>query len=317
MELLECDDLKPYSTQHNNKPRPQTAAQHISSNFDKKKVLKSAENTPSYKRASVIDPPPAFEDKLSALEDNFELIESFLNDNEVFSNQKKQIDGFFANGNDSLNLRAILNQRKYSDDLSSIDPDLINENDNLSIPDHLKYSPTSTLDTYSSDATLQNDADVDHYSLQYDKKISSLEPFVLPKTETAKEFKRSLSLLEDDFIITPLKASSPKVKPALQRTKSLRGAKASSVPKKSTNVSMNSSFGPSKAANLDKKSFSSMKRSISLAPPVMKPKTFKTKEDVLNYFSEQDSRNSTKNGNASPEKTVRDSIDERAVLRTF
>lgn len=306
LELLECDDFQPYSTESTQSiTRPQTTniTHNKSSNSDKKTPAKSAPKDVN-KRASVIDPPPDFVDKLSALDDNFALIESFLNDNEVFNNQKRQIDDLFSNG--KVNDNNSFNLRKYSDDSSSIDPDLINENDNLSIPDHLKYSPTSTLDNYSSDATLQNDTDVDHYSIQYDKKISSLEPYVQPKTETDKQLKRSVSMLDDDFIVTPLKTSSPKVKPALQRTKSLRGAKSSSVPRKSTNASVNSSFGPSRGANLDnsKKSLNYMKRSVNLAPPAMKPKTFKTKDDVLNYFSEQERRNSSKNGKASPEKSV-------------
>ena len=63
----------------------------------------------------------------------------------------------------------ILNQRKYSDDMSSVDSNLINENDNLSIPEHFKFGNYSTESSEDTDTTLQNDVDV--YSLQYDLKI--------------------------------------------------------------------------------------------------------------------------------------------------
>lgn len=58
------------------------------------------------------------------------------------------------------NNKVFLNERKYSDDMSSIDSNLINENDNLSIPENFQldnYSPSSTADT---DTTIQNDLDL-------------------------------------------------------------------------------------------------------------------------------------------------------------
>lgn len=313
MELLECDDFKPFTPQQKTRPHTTDTVAQKPSPPQKKKAIKSADkitkpkinnptqnNNNNNKRASVIDPPLEFEDKLSVLNDNFELIESFINDN--FNDKIEEPEPFFLNANNKengFNLKTILNERKYSDDLSSIDPELINENDNLSIPEHLKsggYSPTS--DNYSSDVTLQNDNENDLYSLQYDQKIASLEPYILPKTEIMKDLKRSVSLLEETSYVRDSSKELPKNKSPVQKSKGTKSAKPAN---KSTNSVNNSSFGAARGASLEKKkSSTSMKRSISMAEPVSKPRAFKNKEDVDNYFLGQD----IKNGKLSPEKEV-------------
>lgn len=185
------------------------------------------------------------------------MIESFINEN--FRGEKEP---FYLHPNQNgVNLKTA--ERKYSDDMSSIDPELINENDNLSIPDHLKsnsYSP-------DSDATLQNDVDV--YSVQYDRKIASLEPLVLPKTEIIKDLKRSVSLLEETDI----------VKDPSRNDKGIRNVKTA-VNKPTGSV--RSSSGP------NKKNTNAMKRSISLAEPVGKARGFKTKAEVESYLNKQE-----------------------------
>lgn len=93
-------------------------------------------------------------------------------------------------GNESINLNSLLNVRKYSDDMSSIDPQLINENDNLSIPDNLNLDSSSPIS--NSDNI---DAHLDHYSVQYDKKISEIENS-LGKSKS-KVLKHSTSMFEN------------------------------------------------------------------------------------------------------------------------
>ena len=161
MELLECDAFKPLTSPTKPHLRPHTAANN-SVKLPAKKFVKSA-GAPAPKRASVIDPPACFQDP-DAADDDFEILENLINDQ--FNN-----DEFFLtlNKHNKDEFNVILNQRKYSDDMSSVDSNLINENDNLSIPEHFKFGNYSTESSEDTDTTLQNDVDV--YSLQYDLKI--------------------------------------------------------------------------------------------------------------------------------------------------
>lgn len=248
MELLQCDDFKPFT------PRPHT--------------------TDTVKRSSVIDPPSQFEDKLLALNDNFELIESFISDN--FSS--------FANNNEK-NLLLNNNRRKYSDDMSSIDPKLINENDDLSIPDHL-------ISDYS---------DTDPFSLQYDKNISAFEPIV-PKTEIINDLKRSVSLIEPNETVVDFGTRLSKPKTALAKVNSFRKKQTATTPTtiKSTGSIINSSSAKGVGDKNKKANTTMMKRSLSMADPVGKPRNFRNREEVHDYFSGKEK----KNGRASPEKEV-------------
>lgn len=165
MELLECGDFKPLININTKTLRPHTAVANPVKTISKKPV-RSAETSNNKKRTSVIDPPLSFQDT----EDDFELLENIINDQ--FNENNDFYLGLNKQNKDDFNV--ILNKRKYSDDMCSIDSNLINENDNLSIPENFNYSTTSTED--DTDTTLQN-SNVDLYSLQYDNKIE-------PQTET-------------------------------------------------------------------------------------------------------------------------------------
>lgn len=307
MELLECDDFKPYKTP----PKSISIRPHTTVNTPQKpksplvkikKVSKSAEKAhkinitktaAKHKRASVIDPPSDFKDE--NLIDSFELIENYINQNfgedsltsdidfeHLCSDNKNNINNHFTQKKDRENfsLSTILNESKYSDD-TSIDPRLINENDNLTIPDN--------FDTNESSPTSINDnPEIDHYSAKYDKKISALE------SEIGKNaHKRSVSVdhndhksaeeIQLDEFISSLDDLENFTQTELKRSK---------LPKKNNDkstISLNSS-----TSNDRKKNLSSLKRSISLLDPVLKPKSLKNKKDVENYFEEQEQRNPKK-----------------------
>ncbi|KAB0804887.1 hypothetical protein PPYR_01857 [Photinus pyralis] len=135
MELLECDDFQPFISKHEtikSANRPHTVSGSKTklneANHNNNKIVKSAETTrkklfkngESKKRASVIDPPTDFQDG-----DDFELIESLINQNYLES-----YDLLDAINED-------MTKTRNQDDSPTIDPRLINENDNLAIPDHL------------------------------------------------------------------------------------------------------------------------------------------------------------------------------------
>lgn len=299
MELLECDDFKPFQIKTQKLPsRPQTTdntTQRPKSpqiNKNKKITTKSADNshkinltkiTTKGKRASVIDPPADFQDK--SINDSFEMLENYINktfgneeidfDNFIKDN-RKEINGFFLDNkeNDKYSLSAILN------DSNSIDPRLINENDDLTIPDNFKSNNSTPISDIN---------DIDHYSVQYDQKISVLEAddnnYVNDSHLQTDDIENLISSLDDlqNFSRTPAKKTNKKLtKSSINNNKKAQ---------KST-LSLNSSFGGN---NNDKmKNLSSLKRSISLLDPVLKPKSLKNKKDVENYFEEHEHRNNKK-----------------------
>lgn len=258
MELLQCDDFEPFTPSHTT----------TTTNTNNKNPIKSADSVErKQQRSSVIEPPSQFNDKLTTLNDNFELIESFINDN--FST--------FTTVNTNNN------RRKYSDDLSSIDPKLINENDDLSIPDHFK----------------SDFSDTDPFSLQYDKNISAFEP-IIPKSEIIHDLKRSVSMFQQNNngkMETATRLHKPKT--ALPKVNSFRRKQQQSdtIMTKSMGSVVNSSAK-------GKKTVPVMKRSLSMADPVTKPKNFKNKQEVQDYFNEKKEKNVMKNGKDSPEKEV-------------
>ncbi|XP_044253322.1 uncharacterized protein LOC123004230 [Tribolium madens] len=162
-ELLECDTaIRPHTAVENAKSPP-------------KKIVKSAEISNNKKRQSVIEPPVCFQDS----DDDFELVENILNQKANFNLDLNKNDECFDVFSTS--------ERKYSDDMSSIDSNLINENDNLSIPENFKldnYSPTSTEDT---DTTIQNDLYVKTQSAKKTKKSASSEAKTRNKVKATKE----------------------------------------------------------------------------------------------------------------------------------
>lgn len=263
MELLECDDFKPFTPSNRTLKTP-TSPQSV------KKPTK---------RESVIDPPITFKDSMESVTDNddFELIENIIN--EHFGESPKESEtGFYLHNikadKDPLALDNILD-RKYSDD---IDPRLINENDNLSIPEHLKvedYSPTSTS-TIGTDNTLQND--VDHYSVLYDSKIE-------PKATKKPLMKRSLSLVnrsKRETTLTSTKSFNTTVKKPSNQTVKPKVTNKNNVTQKNNNLS--STKKPSTKAPEKKKALPLLKRSMTLIDPAPKP-SFKNKQEVNNFFN--------------------------------
>lgn len=274
MELLQCDDFKPFTPQPITRPHTTDTNNFNNNKITNKKTIKSADITD--KRSSVINPPSPFDDEMTAFNDNFELIENFISDN--FSNLSE---------NNEKNLFLNNNRRKYSDDMSSIDPKLINENDDLSIPEHLK-----------------SDFDIDPFSLQYDQSISAFEP-IIPKTEIINDLKRSVSLIqqnndeiEDDFGSIHIH----KPKSALPKVNSFRKKQNSTNMMKSNGSVVNSSACKNAtASNRAKNSAALMNKSLSMVEP--KPKIFKTKEQVEEYFNPRE-KNVSKSATGSPNKEV-------------
>lgn len=294
MELLECDDFKPF----NNTKRPQTTdntslrpKSPLVSKSNKKFATKTKSADKSHnnkinltkitqkgKRASVIDPPQDFQDK--HINDSFEMLENFINKtfgdgsnlmddiddfDKIFKDNKSKHEKnnvFFLSDKDNYSLSAIL-----SDDHNPIDPRLINENDNLTIPDDFKSNHSSP----GSDVH-----EVDHYSEQYDKKISALEA----ETDNLKSDEL------DDLISSLNFSNKPNTK---YHPKS--AAKSKKVNSLSSSIVGNNASSNNNSANGDKKkNLSSLKRSISLLDPVLKPRSLKSKKDVENYFEEQELR---------------------------
>lgn len=327
MELLECDEFKttpppPPSTVQNT-PRPHTTTTKITPKSfpQKKKSVKSANpkleknsgkiEIPAVpKRASVIDPPLDFRDRLSMLNDDFDAIENMIKSD----TEKPYSNKFYAKcDNNSFSLNAILSRRKYSDDLSTIDPCLINENDNLSIPDDLHIDDTSPISS-----NLDNNfyelgnryEEIDHFSENFDNKMSSIEP-----DGTEIKLKQSISMFDDErffesgnideFVIALSESSieskvSVNVKNSCDKivSKPKKPIRSSKLPKSTekSNVSDHSSFGYAASAKDQRKkhNLASLKRSISLLDPVQKPKTLKNKQDVQNYFNEQELKSPVK-----------------------
>ncbi|XP_065157967.1 zinc finger C2HC domain-containing protein 1A-like [Atheta coriaria] len=137
MELLECNDFKPY---HKSTNKNHTQSKSPSSK-PYKPIITNAGKTK--KRQSVIDPPGDFKDTRRASEEdiNFEMLENFINDN--FSNEEMHKLDLDTISLDSCSTKNNDNTSSYFDDVS-IDPRLINDFDNLSIPDHLDTHNTST-----------------------------------------------------------------------------------------------------------------------------------------------------------------------------
>nr|XP_022916441.1 uncharacterized protein LOC111426236 isoform X2 [Onthophagus taurus] len=271
MELLECDDFKPFKptktspiTPKLQSPKPtQKLHQKIHYHQDKQKLEKSKNAIPNNKRASVIDPPLDFRDRLSMLNDDFDLIENLINENFTKTTTFHK--------NNEVNKKLNVFSQKFSDELNTIDPKLINETDNLSIPDHFDQnyegSPTSTSTLNCFDTFLNGT------EIKLNESMSMLEDV-------------SNSFLEDkdlDEVLIALKSPDTYDK---QRKVS---EKVSKLPKKSSDKSklLNSSAG----CSAKKKNLSSLKRSISLLD--QKPKPLKNKQDVQNYFNEQE-KNSAK-----------------------
>ncbi|KAK9711561.1 hypothetical protein QE152_g25407 [Popillia japonica] len=190
------------------------------------------------------------------------------------------------------------NESKFYTRAENNNPRLINENDNLSIPESLHNddsSPNSILDNNYFDLGNRYD-DIDQFSENFDNKMSSIEP-----DGTEIKLKQSISLYDDDkfigsgnideFVIA-LSESTPD-----NKSKPKKQIKSSKLPKSTekSNSLENSSIGyGGNSKDRKKNNLASLKRSISLLDPVQKPKTLKNKQDVQNYFNEQELKSPTK-----------------------
>lgn len=234
MEILNCDKPKTPLLQPNNKS-PLNKTPHRNVRLSSLNTLKPVNSTLSNNRLS----------KTSNLSksDEFEQIENIIN-NEYQRNEK--VD------NKAIESEQNANERKYSDDFSSIDPSLINENDNLSIPDNL------LIESYSPE-------DVDLYSVQYDKKISSSEPLTFPKIDTKRP--ESFDDIDFDELMSALNDDCDEMLLVL-------GSK---------NDFNNCSSGISPVKD-NKKFLEPIKRSISLSNPVVKARSMKNKQDIQDYL---------------------------------
>lgn len=267
LELLEGDEpMRPF------KPTLEPI-QH------KRPKARSADNS---KRTSVIEPPCSFQDSLESVNDDFELLENLMNQDDL--------QGFFSHGKnnneDSMSLGDFLNGRKYSDDMSSIDPSLINENDNLSIPDHLKVDDLSPTNTNDTDITIRNEDTVNNLN---NNKSKHTTPSKTLKT-VKPVIKRSVSLINrNESQREKIKVSSAGgIKSGLSCGQRLSpNAKINSK----SNCSVYMSGGDGK-----KKGLPTLKKTTFEASP--KP-SLKTKADVDHYFNEKARMNSEKEVNTT------------------
>lgn len=241
MELLTCDKPKTPSLQPNNRsPSNKTAAQRnvrLSSSNTLKPIIQS-QHTPSNNRMT----------KTSNLSksDEFEQIENLIND------QYRKTDKI-ENKNAEREMNS--NDRKYSDDFTSIDPSLINENDNLSIPDNL------IIDNYSP-------AELDLYSVQYDNKISSSESTTFPKI-ISNHADDSFDDIDFDELMSALNDDCDEMLLVLGTKSELN----------------NCSSGLSQSPGIEtKKLLVPIKRSLSMSNPVVKARSMKNKQDIQDYL---------------------------------
>ncbi|XP_076271746.1 uncharacterized protein LOC143203455 isoform X2 [Rhynchophorus ferrugineus] len=285
MELLECDDFKPSTPTQpttattTTTPRPRTTPlKSPSPPSAVKQTSRSADSVKKPVRDSVIEPPISFKDSLDSVNDDFELIENMIN--ERFGND--EIDnnngGFYLhnikNNGDAFMFDQLLDSRKFSDDLSgSIDSCLINENDNLSIPDNLKIDDCSPTSTVNTDGTLTRDDRADLCNPKQPKKLETLEP----KAHKKPLVKRSLSLVNRTKRDTGLVTNS---KPLVYNNNKNNTLANKTVSKGSKNISSVVKVDKTEK----KKTLPLLKRSMTLVDPSPKP-SFKNKKEVNDYFS--------------------------------
>lgn len=249
MELLECDDFKPFFGKTTHRPHTTTHTKSKLVDISKNNnIVKSAKSTNPGVRRSIIDPPVDFRNTLNTEE--FELIEKLIDQNyeEGYDVNKDLNDiNFDIISNKIINSLFVQNEEV-------IDPRLINENDNLLIPDNLK------MDDYSSHSSNDN--------------VSTADLEKQPVTKVVKPLgqKKTIKTLNHN----------PRV------------AKSTNTIHKST-ASLTSS--PSTRSHIStpdkKKTLTSLKKTVPLVDAV-KPKHLKSKQDVQNYFNQQERKNNVK-----------------------
>ena len=287
LELLELDDFpmpSPPINEAQNRPHtsPVTGPKSKtinscgrimkSGNVSTNKIRKRDET----KMSSVTNPPVDFKDRFSKVDENFELIENTIGDitesaAAKFPQNVNIIKNFAATSQNGTT-RCDAHREKYGEDYSSIDPYLINENDNLSIPDTFNLEDTSPLSLEDDNANMP----------------SSTNRHVLKISET-RSFKRSNSLLDDmeslgdidEFVITLNHIGDH----------AQRGRKGGSCRKRGyfTPFDRNKSKGTIEKSNISLNSSSkknvlgavSLKRSVSLSNPEEKVPAVKNRHKEL------------------------------------
>lgn len=135
---------------------------------------------------------------------------------------------------------------------------MINENDNLKIPDNLlieNYSPTE-----------------DHYSVQYDNKIEEPRSITKNISDTIDDidFDEFMNSFNDDEFILPIRCSSASTKISILTS--------------STGLSPSPPPPVIKNSPENHKQTNSIKRSVSLSNPVVKARSLRTKQDIQDYL---------------------------------
>ncbi|KAF5288334.1 hypothetical protein FQR65_LT12068 [Abscondita terminalis] len=271
MELLECDDFKPFfnkqsSTKPTHRPHTVNIVKTNQNKFLESKTLKSAENSRKNldvaKRTSVLEPPSDFQDG-----DDFEIIESLINQNFLEGNEFHTLNNtsnkifsesltnllypFDDCGNNSLNKNS-----QYNDDITTIDPRLINEYDNLAIP--------KTLNVDSCSSSSSNDHGKRLVNVMDGLKINAVN----------------------------LEKVSSNIKPIIRNTR-LNIKKLPKQSKSKSSLSLNSSFLSNNIGSDKKKSLNTVKRSVSIREAPNKS-NLKTKKDVDHYINQQEKNNTLK-----------------------
>lgn len=242
MDLLQCDKprspLTPAKTTSRNKTTTPQRHVRLSSISSIKPVSQSKSSPSSNKKTK--------SPKVSK-PDDFEIIENYINDH---YGKDDSLDNKLntQHNHDLINS----NERKYSDDFSTIDPLLINENDNLTIPDNL------IIESYSPN-------EVDVYSIQYDKKISATEPLTFPKIDL--QHSQNIDDIDFDELMSALNDDCDEMLLVLD-----------------TKTELSCSTGMNKSPGVESKKLTSIKRSVSLTNPVKKARSMKTKQDIHEYL---------------------------------
>ncbi|XP_050311545.1 uncharacterized protein LOC126747093 isoform X2 [Anthonomus grandis grandis] len=265
LELLECDDFKGCDTPATPRARTALPTPTPTTPLPAKKTVRSAESVKPSKRQSVIDPPVNFQD-LDC--DDFELVESMIEEEEeegVAGRERVYLHNLINNKNSVVLDSFSGDCRKYGDDPgASIDPRLINENDNLSLPDGFRiddYSPTG-----------------DRYSAEFDTKIE-------PKATKKPLVERSLSLVNRSKKDASFNNNNNVKKGSFNnKNVNAKGSKTAN----SSDKSVSSSDSKLQTKEEKKKSLPLLKRSMTLLDPSPKP-SFKNKKEVNDFLNESTS----------------------------
>lgn len=220
LELLQCDNVKTVSKSASSRSSVERLSIRSKPVTKTTKTIKNINNNPIKPTKKPIKKNQNAL-KNQQFRDSFEALENLINDN--FTTEK---------------------ERKYSDDITSIDPILINEKDDLVIP----------IGLLPSDETPPTDGDGDVYSLRYDQTMSDTEK----RLDAEMDLERLMSVLEGG------------------------GGAEVDVIGICSNV-LNSSMEAISSGDGKKKTMP-IKRSISLTNPVVKARSMKNRQDIQDFL---------------------------------